>query len=284
MENLLTRIRREKENLPKRRRMLCNYILENPIEASALTIPELAARADIGTATVIRTIQALGYESVNRFKSDLRSTVFSQAPYSFSSYLNMNQDVAQQKSELTPLALYREYLASIDHPVFWGQLEQAAKYILEAKRVYVLGLRSSRAIAEILEGDLRNTGIATCQLGVRADLLYDHIVDMTDKDLLFAIASPPVTCQTIETIRACHRRGTPTVVMTHTASFPAAEFADLVISTESFGLPYPTVPLALAAEMLSSIVERQTAGSVPRAQKIEALLRENELSIWSTEE
>ena len=56
MENLLSVIRQKKETFPKRRRMLCNYILDNPVEASMLTIPELASRANIGSATVIRTI------------------------------------------------------------------------------------------------------------------------------------------------------------------------------------------------------------------------------------
>lgn len=288
MENLLSVIRQKKETFPKRRRMLCNYILDNPVEASMLTIPELASRANIGSATVIRTIQALGYDSVSRFKSDLRNMAFAQASSSFSSYLNMNhinsESTQGQSSLSASLALYGEYLASLDNPTFFGQLDRAAEHVLSARHVYVLGLRTSLSIAGIIEANLFNAGIPTYQLGARADLVYDHIMDMTTEDLLFAIASPPVAEQTVKALRACHQRHVPIIVMAHMSNFPASDTADVLINTESFGLPFPTVPLALAAEMLSTVIEQRITGTVPRVQQLEEFLRENRLSVWNTED
>lgn len=57
--------------LPKQQRKMCNYVHDNLLEASMLTIPQMAERTGIATATVVRTALSLGYDSYSQFKKDI---------------------------------------------------------------------------------------------------------------------------------------------------------------------------------------------------------------------
>jgi DNA-binding MurR/RpiR family transcriptional regulator len=60
-----------KDSLPKKQRQLCDYILKNYQSIGLITIKELANNAKVGISTVIRTINALGYENFNDLRKDI---------------------------------------------------------------------------------------------------------------------------------------------------------------------------------------------------------------------
>ena len=66
-----------KESLPKKQRQLCDYILKNYQSIGLMTIKELANNAKVGISTVMRTINALGYENFNDLRKDLYDESFS---------------------------------------------------------------------------------------------------------------------------------------------------------------------------------------------------------------
>src|SRR5688572_10104173 len=68
--------------LSRHRRQLIRSILDNPKEAYFLSSRELARRYDVDAATIVRTIQALGYERFADFAADLREHFVRQiTPY-----------------------------------------------------------------------------------------------------------------------------------------------------------------------------------------------------------
>src|SRR6187402_3098281 len=70
-------------NLSSSRKRLLRKILEESNETFFLSSRELGRRYDVNTATVIRTIQALGYEKFADFSNDLREHFVTQiTPYS----------------------------------------------------------------------------------------------------------------------------------------------------------------------------------------------------------
>src|SRR5215813_13421025 len=80
--NLLERWQTARDNLPDGRRRLVDGILEHLEETVFLTSPELAARFETDPATIVRTVQALGYTGFADFARDLRSYFLSRVnPY-----------------------------------------------------------------------------------------------------------------------------------------------------------------------------------------------------------
>lgn len=66
-----------KDQIPRRQRELCEYILKYFETLGLVTIKELSANAEVGISTVMRTIKALGYDNFNDFRKDLYNEVLS---------------------------------------------------------------------------------------------------------------------------------------------------------------------------------------------------------------
>ncbi|HEY6333089.1 MAG TPA: hypothetical protein VI756_27445, partial [Blastocatellia bacterium] len=69
---LETRFAEARSYLNPRRQRLIMAMLETPEETFYLSSRELAKRYQVDAATIVRTIQALGYERFADFASDLR--------------------------------------------------------------------------------------------------------------------------------------------------------------------------------------------------------------------
>ena len=80
-----------KDSLPKKQKQLCNYIVLHSGEAGMMTVAELAQQAGVGTTTVMRLVQYLGYDSYNCLKRDIMSASMRQLG---SSYGNRMQTLA----------------------------------------------------------------------------------------------------------------------------------------------------------------------------------------------
>src|ERR1700731_863128 len=70
---LEARFARSQANLRTSRKRLLRLILENPEDTFFLSSRELAKRYKVDAATIVRTIQALGYGKFGEFAADLRA-------------------------------------------------------------------------------------------------------------------------------------------------------------------------------------------------------------------
>ena len=80
-----------KDSLPKRQRQLCDYILKNYQSIGLITVKELADNAEVGISTVMRTINALGYENFN----DLRKDVYDESISSDSEWGTLKKSITE---------------------------------------------------------------------------------------------------------------------------------------------------------------------------------------------
>ncbi len=67
------RIAAAQGNLSAGRKKLLSMILENPEDTFFLSSRELGRRYQVDAATVVRTIQVLGYKKFSEFAADLRA-------------------------------------------------------------------------------------------------------------------------------------------------------------------------------------------------------------------
>lgn len=68
MESLLNQISTKYKNLQPRQRRLAEYLFHNLNEAILLNSTQIAAKADVSEATVIRFITGLGFSGFSEFK------------------------------------------------------------------------------------------------------------------------------------------------------------------------------------------------------------------------
>lgn len=80
---VLEQIIKIKDAVPKKQRILCNYLALNYEKIGVMTVAELAEKAGVGSTTVMRLVQLLGFDSYTTFKKALaqESLLKNTTPY-----------------------------------------------------------------------------------------------------------------------------------------------------------------------------------------------------------
>lgn len=283
--SVLHKIRQVKDRLPRQQKLLCEYILSKPVEASTLTISELAKNAGVGVTTVIRMIKKIDLDTYNQLKAQIRNAVFEQDSNSYLVYWDGSADQADSENNLLSMIDFcSEEMRSLKRPDLICQISNGAKLILEAKRVYVLGLRMSVGTSAIMEHTLRNYGIDTYLLSREADCVIDRVFSMGEDDLLICLANSPVAKTTADAVRVCSRLGRRALIITGGLKAELASLATVVIDTNIPRRPTTIPATMLVVELISMEIARfleENGQTSPKdyLKKVDRLAVENHIEL-----
>ena len=228
-------VRFAKSPLSGSRRRLIREILDNHEKTFFLSSREMAKRYNVDAATIVRTVQALGYERFADFAADLRQHFVNHiTPYTvLKAATQQKRSVSDQvqhclERDVESLSVLRSSLEA-DRAV------ELAKKIHNARRIVVVGVDLAASLAWFLAYGLIPLGFdAEAPVGSTGNL--QHKIDLlTAKDLMVAISFGRCLRETVEAVERAHARGVPTFGITDSSTTPIALHCDdcLVASTSS---------------------------------------------------
>jgi DNA-binding MurR/RpiR family transcriptional regulator len=241
-------VRFAKSPLSGSRRRLIREILDNHEETFFLSSRELAKRYNVDAATIVRTVQALGYERFADFAADLRQHFVNHiTPYT------VLKAATQEKRSITQqiqhcLERDVESLSVLRSSVESDRAVDLAKRIHGARNILVVGVDLAASLAWFLAYSLTPLGFAAeAPVGSTGNL--QHKIDLlTGKDLLVAISFGKCLRETVEAVDRAHGRGIPTFGITDSDTTPIALHCDKYLltptSSPSFTGSY-VAPMAL---------------------------------------
>ena len=275
---VLEQIIKIKDAVPKKQRILCNYLALNYEKIGVMTVAELAENAGVGSTTVMRLVQLLGFDSYTTFKKALaqESLLKNTTPYrSLRQEFSRTSETASRDTFHMAIADGIQVLENLCTPSNISQFEAAIQLMLESDQLYILGMRSRKALAERFYPHIR-------QLSLEEEFVYDRIaINTTPKDVLLVYSVWPCTKKTIRVAELAHNLGIPMILITNTSLNPLVKIADVVIDTNSVNHPSGDTALMLVTEALMSELGRRTAPeSTKNIEKIEQALNDNGLILW----
>jgi DNA-binding MurR/RpiR family transcriptional regulator len=228
-------VRFAKSPLSGSRRRLIREILDNHEETFFLSSREMAKRYKVDAATIVRTVQALGYERFADFAADLRQHFVNHiTPYTvLKAATQEKRSVTQQiqhclERDLENLSVLRSSLAA-------ARVVDLAKRIHGARSILVVGVDLAASLSWFLAYGLTPLGFAAeAPIGSTGNL--QHKIDLlTPKDLLVAISFGKCLRETVEAVDRARGRGIPTFGITDSDTTPIALHCDeyLLASTSS---------------------------------------------------
>lgn len=269
---LETRFAQAQPKLNGSRRDLIRSILEHPEDNYFLSSRELAKRYNVDAATIVRTIQALGYGRFADFASDLRNHFVTRiTPYTVMRAAarekrplsdRIRRNIERDMENLTVL------LAGLDT----GRIVLLAKRIQRSRRTVVIGVDFAAFLAGAFAYSLRVQGFdAEAPTGSSGNLR--HYVDLLgDKDLLIAISFGRCLRDTVESVRHAKSRGVFAFGITDSDITPIARFCDehLVtpISSSVFTGSY-VAPLAAINAIISAVAHIHPKRTLERLRRNE---------------
>jgi DNA-binding MurR/RpiR family transcriptional regulator len=267
-----TRFLGSQSDLGSSRQRLVRQILDESNETFFLSSREMGKRYNVDSATIIRTVQALGYEKFADFAQDLREHFVTQiTPYS-----------AMKAAEQTHQSVSDRVQYSVDKDLenlkaFRANLEpdrivEIAKQINHARRIVIVGIDFAASLAESLAYALVRLGFdADAPIG-SSGVVQNKVKIMTPKDLLIAISFGRGLRDTIEAVRSARRRNVPSFGITDSNTTPIAKYCDTYLvaptSRTSFIDSY-VAPVAAIDAILVACAHSQSARSLEHLRESE---------------
>lgn len=284
-KNLISRIIELKASLPKKQQLLCNYIVLNHEQIAVMTVAELASNAGTGTTTVLRLVQALGYDSYITFRRDLANASLMQNSTPYRGLKDSISTVTDGDGSNSLSLVAGDGIRVLESLISEKNLEQfnrAMELLLRAQSIYTIGVRSSRAIAEYFSNSVSCFYPHIHALHNSLDYIFDRVeLYMTPSDVLVAFSVWPCTKTTIRVCELCHKKGIPVILITNTSLNPALPFSDVVFDTNSANHASGDVALIAVVEaMVSELGHRAAPESTRNIERVEKTLNENEIILW----
>jgi DNA-binding MurR/RpiR family transcriptional regulator len=221
-----TRLAEAQSRLGPYRQQLIRNILSHCEETCFLSSREIAKRYAVDAATVVRTVQALGYEGFAEFSLDLRQHLMSRiTPYtvlevatrakrSVADHIDHSLDKAAEN--------LNQLRAGLDR----AKVVELARRIHDSPRIVVLGLDFAASLAHYLAYGLAFLGYDAEAPMSSEGYLQHKLKVLTAKDLVIAISFGRCLRVTVEAVLQAGKRGLYTFGITDSDTTPIARFCD----------------------------------------------------------
>jgi len=226
---LEARFIKARTNLSTSRQRLLRQILGEPHESFFLSSREMARRYGVDSATIVRTVQAMGYPKFADFAHDLRNHFVTQiTPYtSMKAAAQKNGSVADYVNQSINQDI--ENLNALKANLDVDKVVGLAKQIHRTRRIIVVGIDFAASLAMSLAYGLVRLGCDAEAPTGSTGVVQNKVKIMTEKDLLVAISFGQGLRETVEAAQQARRQNVPTFGITDSDKTPIARFCDQFI-------------------------------------------------------
>ena len=221
------------KKLSKGHKKLVKYISENYDKAAFMTASKLGETVGVSESTVVRFATEMGFKGYPELQKELQQMIKSKLTAVQRMEVSSNligEDNAIKKVLNGDVELIRDTLESVSEVEF----KKAVEIINEAKRIYILGVRSSAALASFLYFYLNpvfeNVVLVDTSSGSE---MFEQMFRISEEDVCVAISFPRYSKQTINALRFINDRGTKIIAITDSNVSPIAEYADTLLVAKS---------------------------------------------------
>jgi DNA-binding MurR/RpiR family transcriptional regulator len=220
------RLKRAEPGLSVRRRRLLRSILAHAEDTHFLTSRKLADRYDVDAATIVRAIQALGYEKYSDFTSDLRSHfVLNITPYAVMKAATRSRRRIADHIEHS-LEMDTRNLAALRAQLDTRRVLALARQLARTRRILVVGVDLAATLSYLLSYLLVTLGFdAEAPVGSTGNV-QQRVNLLGSKDLLIAISFGRCLRETVDAAIHARERGVPTFAITDSERTPLARNCD----------------------------------------------------------
>lgn len=231
--DLIKRINEKYPKLSKGQKLLANYILKNYEKAVFLTAAKLGSIVGVSESTVVRFANELGYDGypkLQRALQELVKTKLTSVQRMEVTSGRIDQEHVLKSVLQTDAEKIKHTLEDIDEEVF----DEAVDMIIEAEKIYILGVRSCASLAGFL-GFYMNLIFDNVKLIHTNSVseMFEQIHRISPKDVVIGISYPRYSKRTIKAMEFARSRNANLIAVTDSALSPITQYADLSLLAAS---------------------------------------------------
>lgn len=218
--------------LSKGQKLIAEYILKNYDKAAFMTAAKLGISVGVSESTVVRFANELGFPGYPKLQKALQELIKNKL--TTVQRLELRNDYFSDGDALkgvlkADMENIRATLEKINENIF----EDVVQSIFEAKRIYIIGLRSSTALSEFLGFYLNIIlqNVKVVSYGISD--VFEQMINVSEGDLVIGIGFPRYAAKTIDALAFSQDRGAKVVALTDSLLSPLATKADYTLIAQS---------------------------------------------------
>ena len=273
-DNILSRINDNMKTFSKGQKRIAQFIAEQYDKAAYITALKLGKSVGVSESTVVRFARELGYDGYPDMQKALRAIICTQL--TAAQRVGVATDRIGENDILksvldADMENIRLSLNEIDRVEF----AKIADAIVDAKRVYILGVRSSASLASFLSFylNLISPNVRHVQTSTASEL-FEQIFRIEKDDVLIAISFPRYSTRTLKAIDYAKSQGATVIGITDSASSPIAEASDMSLAAKSDMVSFVdslVAPLSVINALMVAISMKKKGEVVESFEKLEKI-------------
>ena len=218
--DLMNRINRYYGSMSKGQKLLANYIADYYDKAVFLTAAKLGETVGVSESTVVRFAMTLGYKGYPDFQKALEEMVrnkLNSIQRMEVTYGRISQPKILESVLRSDEDKIKETLQNIDDRAF----EMAVDTILNADKIYVIGIRSCASLASFLAFYLNLIFNNVVLLNTNnSSEIFEQMIRINSKDVIIGISFPRYSMRTLKALEFANNRNAKVITLTDSVNSP----------------------------------------------------------------
>ncbi len=278
--DIIAQIDQNYSKMSKSHKRLSNYVRENYGSAALMNVEQLSMATGVSEATVVRFSAELGYEKFSHFQRALNDyaksmlTSVQRMERAHSQYQDSDILTSVLESDIDKI---KTTLTQLNRSAFNGAVDA----LIKTKKVYIIGLRGSSALARFLSYYL-NYLFPYVKLvnGTSVGDIFEQMFRIGQDDALIAFSLPRYSLRTIRAVRFAKKNNATIIGITDGANSPILDLCDypLIAKTdmESF-VDSLVAPMSLINALVVAISMKLPNEANESLKKLESIWSDNEV-------
>lgn len=282
---LLNKIDKNYEQMSKGQKLLADYILKNYDKAVFLTAAKLGKVVGVSESTVVRFATQLGYQGYPGFQKALEELVRNklnsiqrmEVTYGRISQSEILASVLQSDIEKIKLTL-----ANMDQNAF----ELAVDTVLNAKRIYVVGIRSCAPLANFLSFylNLIFDNVTSVHTNSSSEI-FEQLIRIGAEDVIIGISFPRYSMRTLKALEFASNRKAKVITLTDSVHSPMTLYSscNLIARSDMASIVDSLVaPLSVVNALVVALCMKKQKDVIATLETLEQIW--DEYQVYSSDE
>ena len=257
MSDFLTNLNQHFDSFTHSQKLTANYLTDHMTEFAFSTLESLAEKIDVSTTTIIRFSRVLGYKGFSEMQRDIQSELkqkeslpgrLADMPAISDNNLLRESFENDMKNIRMTLEVQRD-----------EDLRKAIEIISGAKNIYVLGMRSSFAVAHYMASQLGEIKKHVNLIQSIGMIYPEEIVGAGEGDVCIAYLFPRYSKVAATMISWLREHGARVVLITSMNYGAVSSYGDVILPCAISSVTYKNsfaAPLCLTNYMIAALAKQ----------------------------
>lgn len=272
--NLIAHISEHAAGFSKGQKRIAQYIQEHYESAAFMTAFKLGETVGVSESTVVRFAAELGFDGYPQLQKAMQELIRSKLTTVQRievTRARMADDEVLDNVMAYDMANIRQTLEELPRDVFY----QAVDAIVEARRVYVFGAGSCRALANFLAYYLKLLlpDIHLIYTSSETEIL-EEMLQIGEQDAIIGLSFPRYSSKAVKTVHFAHSRQAKIIAITDSVLSPIAEYASYLLLAHSDMATIVdslVAPLSIINALLVAVSLKKMDSNAARLTELEQL-------------